>query len=273
MLLLELSQDPSNGPAEFARPIEADPGLMAQILRFVNSSYFGFTREITSIRQRWPWWVYEPLRTLRCGAVFSLVPDPKIGLFDLKGLWQDSLRRAGFARILGHRSQLANAEELFAAALLQDIAIPLLLKELPEQYGPLLHRRVVEQIRLSQLERETFGWDHAQVAGALVRRWRLPSEFANLIEGHANRPSEQSLDPLQVDVACVALASLLPSCQDQCWHDREQFCAAIDRWRLASSSDIQQVLTESDRDFANFAPLLQLPVPSVSLMQWYEASQ
>lgn len=48
--LLELSQDPDNGPAEFAIPIEADPGLTGQVLKFVNSSYFGFAREINSVK-------------------------------------------------------------------------------------------------------------------------------------------------------------------------------------------------------------------------------
>ena len=31
--LLELSQNPDNGPAEFAVPIESDPGLTGQVLR------------------------------------------------------------------------------------------------------------------------------------------------------------------------------------------------------------------------------------------------
>ena len=48
--LLEISQDPENGPVEFAIPIEADPGLAGQVLRFVNSSYFGFSREISSVK-------------------------------------------------------------------------------------------------------------------------------------------------------------------------------------------------------------------------------
>ena len=48
--LLELSRDPDNGPAEFAVPIESDPGLTSQVLRFVNSSYFGFSREISSVK-------------------------------------------------------------------------------------------------------------------------------------------------------------------------------------------------------------------------------
>ena len=39
--LLQLSKDPKAGPAEFSKPIEADPGLTSQVLRFVNSSYFG----------------------------------------------------------------------------------------------------------------------------------------------------------------------------------------------------------------------------------------
>jgi len=48
--LLELSQNPDNGPAEFAVPIESDPGLTGQVLKFVNSSYFGFSREISSVK-------------------------------------------------------------------------------------------------------------------------------------------------------------------------------------------------------------------------------
>ena len=48
--LLELSQDPNKSPSEFATPIEADPGLAGQVLRFVNSSYFGFAREISSVK-------------------------------------------------------------------------------------------------------------------------------------------------------------------------------------------------------------------------------
>src|SRR5438876_8879705 len=48
--LLELSQNPDNGPTEFAVPIESDPGLTAQVLKFVNSAYSGFAREISSVK-------------------------------------------------------------------------------------------------------------------------------------------------------------------------------------------------------------------------------
>ena len=96
--LLELSQNPDNGPAEFAVPIESDPGLTGQVLKFVNSSYFGFSREISSVKLAI---TLVGIRTIKnfslWSAVFSLMPNPKCGPFDLKSLWQDSLRRALFA--------------------------------------------------------------------------------------------------------------------------------------------------------------------------------
>ncbi len=268
--LLELSQDASNGPAEYARPIEADAGLMGQVLRFVNSSYFGFTREVSSVKQAL---ALVGVRTIKnfalWSAVFSLVPDPKFGPFDLKKLWQDSLRRAVFARILGKSLQLANAEDLFAAALLQDMAIPLLLKELPEQYEGLIERRGVEGLRLSQLEQELFGWDHAQAAAALVRNWKLPEEFATLIERHPNLDELLDIDPPQLDAACVALASLLPACRDDEWTERDEFLAGLTRLSSQAPEKIEAILAEADATFAEFAPTMKLAIPDRSLTQWY----
>ncbi|MFO0939218.1 MAG: HDOD domain-containing protein [Pirellulales bacterium] len=271
--LLELSQDASNGPAEYAKPIEADPGLMGQILRFVNSSYFGFSREIASIKQAL---ALVGVRTIKnfalWSAVFSLVPDPKFGPFDLKKLWQDSLRRAVFARLLGRKVNLPNAEDLFAAALLQDMAIPLLLKELPAQYEDLIQRRNVEKLRLSQLERSVFGWDHAQAAAALVRNWRLPEEFAVLIERHPNLSELLTSSPPVVDAACVALASMLPSCQDETWSDWEEFQNGIQQVAKLSNEQELALMVECDKSFEEFAPIMKLSLPSVSLQDWFKQS-
>lgn len=267
--LLELSQEASNGPSEFARPIEADAGLMGQVLRFVNSSYFGFSREISSVKQAL---ALVGVRTIKnfalWSAVFSLVPDPKFGPFDLKKLWQDSLRRAVFARIVGKALKLENAEDLFAAALLQDMAIPLLLKELPEQYESLIERRGQEQVRLSQLERELFGWDHAEAAAALVRNWRLPEEFAVLIERHPNLEELLSAQPAKLDAACVALASLLPACRDAEWNERQVFAAGWQQLMAGGPDQLPALVAEADATFAEFAPIMKLPIPERSLVQW-----
>ena len=218
--LLELSQNPDNGPAEFAVPIESDPGLTGQVLKFVNSSYFGFSREISSVKLAI---TLVGIRTIKnfslWSAVFSLMPNPKCGPFDLKALWQDSLRRALFARAFGKLMGLKDAEDLFAGALLQDMAIPLLAKEQPAKYLKLLESRKEGETRLSDLERAEFGWTHAEAAGFMARQWSLPEEFAQLIEAHTKLDLFLVEGCKDAGKVAVALSALLPAA-----HDNELLC-------------------------------------------------
>ena len=264
--LLQLSQRGDAGPADFAVPIEADPGLMGQVLKFVNSSYFGFSREIMSVPQALTLVGTRSITNFALwNAVFSVIPNPTFGPFDLKSLWQDSLRRAVMARRLGKAIDVEQAEDLFAGALLQDMAIPLLLKELPEQYESLVERRVAEGRRLSGLESELFGWDHAEAAAFLADRWNLPEEFVNLIAGHTRLDEVlRSGDQAQ---ACVALASLLPSCRDEAWDERDEFLDGFKRL-TGGKVDLKALLSETDEVTAEFAPVLKLSAPSKTLIDY-----
>ena len=265
--ILQLSQKPDCGPADFAKPIEADPGLMGQVLKFVNSSYFGFSREIMSVPQALTLVGTRAITNFALwNAVFSVIPNPKFGPFDLKSLWQDSLRRALFARNLGNRLKLANAEDLFAGALLQDMAIPLLLKELPAEYEELVQRRADEGRRLSGLEKELFGWDHADAAALLAERWNLPEEFVSLIAQHTHLSELLNGDDQHKPAACVALASLLPSCSDSGWDEEAEFVAAYTKLTNDSTEQLKELFTEVDEATAEFAPVLKLPVPKTPLV-------
>ena len=267
--LLQLSQSPDSGPADFTKPIEADPGLMGQVLKFVNSSYFGFSREIMSVQQALTLVGTRAITNFALwNAVFSVIPNPKFGPFDLKSLWQDSLRRALFARMLGRSLNLSNSEDLFAGALLQDMAIPLLLKELPAEYEGLVERRAEEGRRLSGLEKEMFGWDHADAAAMLARQWKLPDEFVTLIAQHTQVSELLSVGESQRGPACVALASLLPSCCDERWGEKHQLVDGYSQLTGQNESGLEKLFTEVDEATCEFAPVLKLPVPKTSLVEY-----
>jgi HD-like signal output (HDOD) protein len=267
--LLQLSQNPDCGPSDFSKPIEADPGLMGQVLKFVNSSYFGFSREIVSVQQALTLVGTRAVTNFALwNAVFSVIPNPKFGPFDLKSLWQDSLRRAIFARKLGKEIGVDSPEDLFAGALLQDMAIPLLLKELPAEYEELIQRRADEGRRLSGLEKELFGWDHADAAAMLADRWNLPEHFVSLIAEHTQMDELLNGGPAKHSAACVALASLLPSCSDEQWSEQSVFNESYLKLTQGSPEALAALFAEVDELTAEFAPLLKLPSPKKTLVEY-----
>jgi HD-like signal output (HDOD) protein len=268
--VLELSKDPNNGPAEFAVPIESDPGLTGQVLRFVNSSYFGFSREISSVKLAI---TLVGVRTIKnftlWSAVFSLMPNPKCGAFDLKSLWQDSLRRGLFARAVGLELGLKEADDLFAAALLQDMALPLLVKERPDDYRLLLEQREGGKRRLSELEREAFGWTHADAAGKMARQWDLPENLAMPIERHTQTIETAGGDAPIPELA-VALSSLLPVTIDDTWTDFAQFERTFHQVWPAKARSIAELFGKIDRELEEFAPVMQMATPAKTLAETYE---
>jgi HD-like signal output (HDOD) protein len=271
--LLQLSKDPNNGPNEYAVPIESDAGLTGQVLKFVNSSYFGFSREISSVKTAI---TLVGVRTIKnfalWSAVFSLMPNPKCGPFDIKHLWQDSLRRALFARAVARLLGLREAEEAFAAALLQDMAVPLLAKEFPTEYLQLLENRV-QGIRLSELEKQAFGWTHAEIGGQMARKWKLPEDTAALIERHTAIEDILAQEKPKPAEAAVALSALLPTAGDQHWLECGAFQKYFDRLRPAGAQSAAELLSQVDKEFADFAPVLKIAAPARTLLDCFNEAQ
>jgi HD-like signal output (HDOD) protein len=265
--IMRLSQDPDAGPNDFARVIESDPGLMGQVLRFANSAFFSFSRTITSVQQALTLIGTRSITNFALwNAVFTVIPSPKVGTFDLRLLWQDSLRRAIAARHLGKAMKLPNADDLFAGALLQDMAIPILLKEMPQQYEEVFRRRHTESMRLSRIEEATFGWNHGTAAAMLATIWKLPPSFSELIRHHAELDTLLGQGPAARAQASVALASCLPSCQESDWAERDLFLGGFANLVGDSPIDLSELIAKVDTEAAEFAPLMKLPVPATPIL-------
>ena len=270
--ILNLSQSPSNGPAEFAAPIEADEGLACQVLRFVNSSYFGFSGKITSVRLAI---TMVGVRTIKnfalWSAVFSLLPNPKYGPFDINRLWQDSLRRALFVRTISAILDLKSGDETFSAALLQDMALPILGKAIPDAYAKLLEAQAGCGARLSELERKVFGWDHAEAGALLAERWNLPENFASIIRGHVRLDETLEEIEKEPEAFLVALSSLLPTVfEDGKWREQSQFDDAFAKLSGVGADALPGLFAEIDSGFEELARILRISVPEKSMVDYLE---
>ena len=274
--LLNVSRDPKSGPVEYATVIEIDPALTLQILKFVNSSYFGFRNEITNVKQAISLVGTRTIKNFTLyTAVFSMVPNPQCQFFDLKKLWQDSLRRALFARRMARVLGMKDAEEPFAAALLQDMAVPLLAKGAPDAYRKLFDARKNSdaKVRLSRLEEHVFGWTHAEAAGIVARQWNLPETFAKLIEDHLDIERWSQHPDSEPERLAVSLSALLPTTGDSDWAESQIFERYYQKIKPASALAIEDLLVETDREFAEFAPVLKLNVPEETLADRLQVSR
>ena len=178
------------------------------------------------------------------------------GPLSVKSLWRDSLRRGLLARAVARILGAKDPEEPFSVALLQDMAVPLLAKQIPVTYGRLLEEAV-------------FGWTHARAAAVMARQWSLPEAFADGIEGHASMERWMRCSDAEPGGLAVALSALLPPVADSTWWECARFEDCYQRISRPGSPAIGDLLAQTDREFHDFAPVLKLTRPSRSLTDCY----
>lgn len=263
--LLEVSRNEEAGPNDFAAPIQSDPGLAVQVLKFVNSSFFGFSRKISSIPLAINLVGMKTIKNFTLwNALYSVTPTPTCDVFVLKSLWQDSLRRAVFGRLFAQYLRLDSAEEVFAGALMQDMAVPLLINSHPEQYAEMLQECQASGVRLSQLETETFGFDHAAVGAYCCTKWNFPTSLVDMIGNHTRMTSSfPTSDANQVLTVC----SLLPSVSFATWPEKARLKKCIRK--LLPETDAEQLLKKTDEEFIQLAPSLDMDSSCRTLVDWF----
>jgi HD-like signal output (HDOD) protein len=268
--LLEVSEDPQNGPAAFAEVLENDPALASQVLRFVNSSYFGFRNEISSVKQGITLVGIRSIKTfVLWTAVFRAAPDPKCSDFAMESFRHDALRRGLFAKSLGQLLNVENLDEIFTAALLQDIAVPFLVKEFRKPYAALLGQRKDGSIRLSQLEHEEFGWTHSDAACTLFERWNFPDSISDLVQSHTDVDTLIVQPDCKAETLAVALSSMLPADCDDEWHECERLEESYRRIAIDRAPTLQELLVEVDQAFVGIATSLGVGADVLTLAKRY----
>jgi HD-like signal output (HDOD) protein len=181
MEVVRLAEQPHLNPDALKRCIEQDPALTCKVLRVVNSAMYGLNRPVTDVNQAIGLLGIKPLKLLVLG--FSL-PDAlfaDVASRELQWYWTNTLTRAVAARLLSEQLWQQPGDEAFTAALLQDIGILVLIRELGAPYTRFLAGAIEEKCPLAALEQDTLGFDHTQLSAALLARWQLPTKLVEAI--------------------------------------------------------------------------------------------
>lgn len=226
--ILDALRRTDDRPGPVVEAISLDPSVSVRVLRIANSAAFGLRRPVDNIPHAVVLLGRRRLEALVIGlGVTRAVPRHRVGALDRRVFWSTATRRAGIARKLAETVLPPAAALTFTAALIADVAVPLLSGTRPRIYKDLLQSVRQDGVCLERLERETFGWDHAEVAGWLATEWSLPSGLAHLMATHhAPLPPERSeagivraaalaTGTLGTEKDAVERASLVAAA---CWH-------------------------------------------------------
>lgn len=202
--ILELCEQPEFDLEELCELIGQDPALSARLLRASNSPVYGYRRRATTLKDALMFLGVNAAVSLALTFTLTLPMQDAEGASDAyKTLWQRSALSALVAAETGKRLNLRDLEELFLAALLQDIGMFALLQLEPEHYGELLDKASCHE-QLPELECQALGGTHPEVGAWLLHEWRFPNQLTDVIAS-----SHQPLVPdntLPREVQCVAFS-------------------------------------------------------------------
>jgi HD-like signal output (HDOD) protein len=195
--------------SKVAQKLCFDPGVSSRLLRTANSAAHALRRPVKTVPQAATMLGRASLESLLLSVgVRQSLPRASVAGFDIRSFWHHASRRASVARSLAKRMQPAQADTSCTAALLQDMAIPVLVKAHQDRYGVILQQARQDGADLVALEREAFAWDHPQVAGWICDEWGFPGHLKSAITQHHYDVDSQSAPP------AVKLAALLPESDD-----------------------------------------------------------
>jgi HD-like signal output (HDOD) protein len=179
--ILRLTSEPRIDPAELKQCLARDPALATRILRVVNSSLFGASRQVTDLGQALTLLGIRPLKMLVLG--FSLPKELFSGLEAgvLAAYWRQTLIKAVAARELSEHLWHIPGDEPFIAGLVQDIGQLALIQQLGPSYLEFLEQVRVQGGSLLARELETLGFDHLVLSARLLSHWGLPPGLAAAI--------------------------------------------------------------------------------------------
>ncbi|HTN75495.1 MAG TPA: HDOD domain-containing protein, partial [Pirellulaceae bacterium] len=179
--------------------LETDPALATQILRLVNSSYFGLPRRVANLQQAVCLLGAHTLRlsllnygVLQCLA--KTLPSPRRDEF-----LRHSLTVATVAEKLVRQQGDGSPEEAYCTGLIADVGVLAFAQIDPARYEDIFLNNALRN-ELLGAEQACFGFDHATLGARLLRHWHLPEAMAAAVAVHHELPQGPMTEatPLQV---------------------------------------------------------------------------
>lgn len=190
----KLCKNPDVSSDELSNVIETDPSISLKLLSLANSAFFGFSRQIKSVKDAISLLGNQTVQnTILNIAVFEATKNLKeTGGLDKSGFWVHSSAVGSSARTISEKLKL-DRDECFTAGIIHDMGKIILDSLYSEFYREVLELVKKENASIKDAEEEVIGLNHCQIGQELCESWQLPAELIDAVAYH-HMPSSAQKD-------------------------------------------------------------------------------
>lgn len=195
-LLDTLKQDFAD-PKVLEGKLVACPVISGRVLQIANSSFYGLSREISSLREATIILGQQTLRSL----VYSLAAMDEFkdskhrnteNALDYKSIWQHALYSACLARTLAEIKKL-NASDIFTAALFQHFGILILENIEGEKIARAMDISLQKNLFFKTAILNSLNFNYVNLSAKVLNYWHFPISVCKLIHSVAEDTSTSEL--------------------------------------------------------------------------------
>jgi putative nucleotidyltransferase with HDIG domain len=203
--VMSIAEDPESSMSDLSNVIIYDTAVTANLLKVVNSAYFGLPEKVDSIHQAIVYLgmaqVVDLVLLSASGENLQTAQDG----YDLEAgeLWKYSVSSALIARALAEKKGIQETHLIFTAALLKDIGKVVLNQYVKNSFDKIKLLVTEKNFTFREAEKEVIGIDHAELGGMVAESWKFSPKMVEIIRHH-HRPQESSISEIESAIVYMA---------------------------------------------------------------------
>ncbi|WP_136810054.1 HDOD domain-containing protein [Desulfosediminicola flagellatus] len=183
--LSKLMADSESTIKQFEDVIKMDPILVVQLLKLVNSPFYGLVQKVDSISRAVAYLGMKNIHNIAVTEALKTIFTDKTttSLFSRQKLWLHCAAVSICSKMVAERIFGINGDDTYLTGILHDFG--LIVEE--QVKGAELHEICKEcssNLNMLDLERKHFGTDHCEIGYQMTLEWNMPTHIQEAIRDH-----------------------------------------------------------------------------------------
>lgn len=256
--VLRVARDEQASADQVASVLMKDQAMTANVLRIVNSPFYGVGRNIGNVSQAvMTIGMWQVTALALSTSVYQMTSNWRSSLDRLR-FWRHSLQVAIASRMIARKIGYKQVEDAYVAGMLHDLGILVLENSFPEQFEEIWKdsRSTAEVLAL---EEQAWNTNHARVGQFLLQHWFLPESICEAVGKHHSQLAPDSRQAGGTVAQIVRLAHLIAKfvvVSDDSSDPRHQITREVLRAHLGLSEpdllEIEKALLQATMDEAEY---------------------